>query len=442
MRGILIAVLFTCISGADPAAQPARAPEASPLALVNAVVIDPGRGFEESGMTVLIDGNRVSDIFPTGSRSLPAGTQIHDLEGRFLLPGLIDSHKHLSGLFHRESPQKMYDVLERMYYGGIVAMRDMAGDARLISHIADLAAADEIPAPEVYYSAVFGSPHFAKADPRMGRAGRGFEPGKAAWAQAITAESDLERAVTRADAIGVTGLKVYLGLESELLRELTTEAHRQGLKVWAHATVYPTRPLDVVRAGVDSVSHSCGLAWQDPRLDPAQYAEASVRNRPQFDPELVDSQGPEMAALFSEMVRRGTIFDVTLSVHAKPGDDPFGCTTDLTVALAKAAKEAGVTFVAGTDYETPEDDPFPALFNELELLVEQGVLTPREAITAATTNAAQLLGMEKRLGSVEPGKVASFVILERDPREEIDALRTVTSVIHRGRIVARSAYEP
>jgi imidazolonepropionase-like amidohydrolase len=136
-------------------------------------------------------------------------------------------------------------------------------------------------------------------------------------------------------------------------------------------------------------------------------------------------------------VRRGTILDLTLSVHARPGDDVFGCTADLTVALARAAKDAGVTMVAGTDYESPDDDPFPALFLELEHLVESGVLTPHEALTAATMTAARLLGIEDRFGSIEPGKVASFIILERDPREDIRALRSITDVVHRGALLAR-----
>lgn len=442
MRHISIAILVACVSLVPADAQPARGPEASSSALVDVVIVDPGRAFEQDGMTVLIEGETIRDVFPTGSRTIPPGTEIHDMEGRFLLPGLIDSHTHLTAMFHRKSPQWMREVLERMYYGGIVAMRDMAGDARLVAHIADLAAAGEMPAPEIYHSAVFGSPHFMQTDPRNARAGRGHPPGSAAWAQAVTTETDLPRAVTRAAALGVTGVKIYLGLTPELLRELTNEAHRQGLKVWAHSTVYPTRPLEVVRAGVDSISHACGLAWQDPRLDPSRFTEISILNRPRFDPELVDPEGAEMTALFEEMVRRGTILDATLSAHAASGDDRFGCTSELTAALARAARRAGVTFVAGTDYEAPRGDPYPSLLSELDLLVDQDVLTPREAIVAATATAARLLGLENRFGSIEPGRVASLVLLEDDPREGIGALRTVTHVVHRGRLSPRSAYAP
>ena len=143
-----------------------------------------------------------------------------------------------------------------------------------------------------------------------------------------------------------------------------------------------------------------------------------------------------MKELFTEMVRRGTILDVTLSAHARAGDDAFGCTADLTVALARAAKDAGVTFVAGTDYETPEDEPFPALFLELEHLVESGVLTPHEALTAATLTAARLLGIEDRFGSIEPGKAASFIVLDHDPREDVRSLRSIRDVVHRGVLVS------
>ena len=121
-----------------------------------------------------------------------------------------------------------------------------------------------------------------------------------------------------------------------------------------------------------------------------------------------------------------------------PGTTVFGCTSELMIDLTRAAVAAGVTIVAGTDIVADADDLFPALHLELEALVAAG-LTPTEAIVASTRNAARATGIEDDYGTVEPGKVASFVVLGSDPTDDISALRDVSMVVKRGRIHRRKA---
>jgi imidazolonepropionase-like amidohydrolase len=392
------------------------------------------------GMTVLWEDSRIQAVFPGGEQPLPPGTEVHDLEGRYVIPGLINSHVHLMRRF-LESREAMYDELERMLLGGVVAIRDMAGDARVMAAARRDILAGERLGPDVYNSAVFGGPEFAARDPRMARSSIGYRPGESPWAQAVTDESDLPRAIARADGAQVSALKLYLGFEPELIGRLADEAHRQGLQVWAHATVFPSRPLDVVRAGVDVISHACGIAWQDADLDPSPYAGANVRQRPSFDPSLVEAESPEMAKLFEEMVRRGAVFDPTLSNHARPGDDRFGCTTNTMVGLTQAAHRSGVALSTGTDWFLPLEDVAPTVLHEIEALVDHEVLTPEEALTAATLHGARALGREQDYGTVEPGKLASLVVLEEDPAQDVRALRNVVAVVQRGKLHWREGSE-
>jgi hypothetical protein len=341
----------------------------------------------------------------------------------------------------KESPEAMHDELERMLLGGVVAIRDMAGDARVLAATRRDVLAGERLGPDIYNSAVFGGPEFAARDPRMARSSIGYRPGESPWAQAVTPDSDLPRAIARADGAQVSALKLYLGFEPELIGRLAEEAHRQGLRVWAHATVFPSRPLEVVRAGVDVISHACGIAWQDADLDPVPYAGANVRQRPTFDPALVDPNSPEMDELFAEMVRRGTVFDPTLSNHAQSGDDRYGCTTELMAALTRAAHRKGVALSTGTDWFSPLEDPAPTVLHEIEALVQHEVLTPQEALTAATLHGARALGREQDYGTVEPGKLASLVVLRGDPTQDVSALREVMAVVQRGKVHWRAASE-
>lgn len=413
-------------------------PDAPPrLAITGATLIDPARGIREPGMTLLTEGERILAVFGDGQRALPADAAVHDLGGRYLIPGLIESHTHLTPLFMR-SREAMYAELERMLHGGVVAAREMAGDARISAEAARAVLSRERIGPDIHYSVVMGGPGFAAADFRMTRAALGHRPGEAAWAQAVDSGTDLPLSVARAAGTHARALKLYLELDADLIGAITAEAHRQGLKVWAHATVYPARPVEVVRAGVNAISHACGLAWQDPRLDPAQFEGIHILNRPRFDPALVDPQGPAMGELFAEMVRRGTLLDATLSMfEERPQGNDHGCTRELAIALTRAAHEAGVRIAAGTDYFAPPDDPYPALHREIEYLVEHGVMTPAEALVAATYHGALALGMEDDYGTVEPGKLASFVILGQDPLDDIRALRSVDAVVTRGRIHTR-----
>ncbi|HUP44049.1 MAG TPA: amidohydrolase family protein [Thermoanaerobaculia bacterium] len=404
---------------------PTRILLASFLVLTNVTLIDPGRDVHRPGMTVVVEGERIAAVFPAGERALPEGATIHDLGGRFLLPGLIDSHTHLTPLFAK-SAEALNRDLQRMLDGGIVAARDMAGNPEAVA-----AARTAERAPDIVHAGVVGGPHFIATGVRVARAGTG--------AQTVTAGSDVRAIVAHAKERQAAALKLYTEIDGTMIRALTSEAHRQGLQVWAHATVYPVRPIDVVRSGVDAISHLCGLAWQDADLDPTTHTRINEQTRPRFEPRLVDAESPEMQALFEEMVRRGTILDATLSNHLRPGDDAYGCTSQLMVALAKAAHRAGVFISTGTDYRSPDDDPYPSLHREIESLVDEGVLTAGEALTAATLHGARALGREHDYGTIEPGKLASFVILANDPREDIRALRSIVSVVKRGKLYPSAA---
>ena len=417
-------------------------PKGNRVVYRHAMLID-GTGAPARGdMAVVVDGDTIAAVLPDTelSQARIGGAEEVDLSGRFLVPGLIDSHQHLATPPARRAAE---DWLRRDIYSGITAVRDMADDLRQVGDLARAARIGEIAAPDIYYAALMAGPSFFD-DPRTRAAALGAVAGKVPWMQAIDDRTDLPMAVAMARGTSATAIKVYANLPARLIVRITQEAHRQGIPVWAHAMVFPATPAEVIAAGVDTVSHVCYLAYQASERRPASYQDRFPVDYSKFR----NGDNPVMAALFAEMKQRGTILDATLRVYVeadrttRPGGKPYHCTPDLAERLAKQAVRAGVTISAGTDGHSARDNPYPALNDEIELLVEKAGMKPIEAIRAATLVGAMTIRQERSMGSIAPGKLANMVVLERNPLENIRNLRSVLLTVKRGHRYARLSWRP
>jgi imidazolonepropionase-like amidohydrolase len=369
-----------------------------------------------------------------------AGARTVDLTAKYLLPGLIDSHEHLATPPNRRQAE---GTLRRDLYGGVTAVRDMADDLRSVGELARASLVGEIPAPDIYYAAFMAGPSFF-VDPRTHAATAGVTPGTAPWMQAITDQTDLPLAVARAKGTSATAIKIYANLSGELVAKIAAEAHRQGMQVWAHSAVFPATPAQVLAAHPDVVSHTCYMAYEAAGPVPASYqAKTPVDPAP-----FATGDNPVMAGLFARMVKQGILLDPTMRVYvegdkraAKSGK-PSQCTADLAASLTRQAWKAGVQMSTGTDGTTPPASPWPAVYDELELLVKKVGMPPAEVIRAATLVGARAAGQEADMGTVAPGKLANLIVLAKSPLEDIGAVRSITLTVKRGREYPRSGYRP
>jgi imidazolonepropionase-like amidohydrolase len=405
----------------------------------NARLIDGTGAAARGGMDIIVEGERIVAIAPDAGFTMPTGASVVDLSGKTVMPGLIDSHVHLATPPNRRQAEA---VLRRNLYGGVTAVRDMADDDRAVAELARAAQQAEIPAPDIYFAALMaGRPFFA--DPRVAAAGKGWPLGTAPWLQAIDDKTDIHDAVALARGTGATAIKVYADLPARLIDAITTEAHRQHMLVWAHSAVFPTRPADVIAADVDAVSHVCYLAYQVEPVMLASYEDHTPVN----EALLKQPDDPAIAKLYAAMLRRGTIVDATGSLFmraeaerkADPKKRPLRCTGGTTTRLTAQAWRAGVPISTGTDY--PGDDPWwPAVHEEIFWLVRNVGMPPLQAIRSATLVGAQAAGQAKDMGSIVPGKLANFVVLTKDPSEDIANIRSIAMTVKRGRAYARTDY--
>ncbi len=432
VRGLAPLVLLIATTSPRPAA--AQREPARTVALTHVTVIDGTGAAALPDRTILIRGDRIEAVFPSGTRSLPDSAEVEDLSGRWVIPGLIDAHVHVTG-----GPRSAADYEEElgwMVRGGVTAVRDMAGDARILAWLARAAELDEIAAPDIRYSALMAGPTFFAEDARVAGAAEGLMVGAAPWMRAVTGATDVRMAVAEARGTGASALKLYANLPASLLDELVAEAHREGLLAWAHATVFPARPSEVVAAGADVLSHTAYLVWEAAGRVPQDY---SVRAMGDFEHTRPDD--PRILAVLDSMKARGTILDATLWVFERSeGRNPDGVGAGIAewgAAVTRIAHERGVLVDAGTDGMGSPADTVPNVHREMASLVAHAGFTPLEAIGAATRVAAMALGIEATHGTVSPGKMADLVVLSADPGRDVVNTRSIVRVFKHGR-----AYEP
>jgi len=411
---------------------------------------------------IVINNDRIVNVSRQGEFGVPEGARLVDISGKTVVPGMIDCHVHIGGLVDNavytvEDPLAVCDQLMRQFIEyGVTTVRDTGGyDPTLV---------------EPFKQGQAGWPRWFGAGPILD----GVPPSPWHWIRQVDDPATAREAVARLIDEGVDFLKSYVEVQPEVLRAIVDEAHARGVWVTAHVG-HQTTVEQAVRIGVDSLEH----VRVGPELVPEADREAfeGLRART-WDPlvswmswRFVDPASESAGRLIELMTERGVIMTptLTLSQSILRGDEPavvnppgldtlpedlqdewrrFAVPFDFTeedfrqgkVELARQmefvgrARRGGLKIAAGTDVGMPFCVPGAGLHEELRLLVASG-LTPMEALVAATGQAAELLGQQNNLGTVEKGKLADLVILDADPLQDIRNIGSVSQVIKSGQVV-------
>jgi erythromycin esterase len=421
---------------------------AATLAITGVHVVDVESGTLHRDQTVLIGGDRIMAVGPADSIDIPPQVRVVDGRGKYLIPGLIDTHTHLSwDMDNLPGWRRITHGLARQLAHGVTAVREASTRGLERRQLEVRAAPGEFDflLPRIYVS--------GRIDP-------------AAVARYGAADSrDLTRQLV---ALGVDGLKIRNDLTLHEVQGVIAEARAAGVPVYGHAYAYP---LGAVEAGIDGVMHVDGLLVLPagghplpPPRDTTDWAAAWLHTMSGWLHRDV-AAGDD---LLRAMVARGTWLEPTLAVFAwiaEPEyyrDHParyrgvsyeqlregFPTPTGAAAAEARAAvaemgkfvarfHELGGVIIAGTDsYVLDGMD----LHEELRLLVRSG-LTPAVALQAATINAARALSWDDRLGAIRAGYLADLVLLEANPLDDILNTRRIRAVVHGGRYLDRAALD-
>ncbi|WP_444924876.1 amidohydrolase family protein [Microbulbifer sp. DLAB2-AF] len=403
--------------------------------LINANIVDVKSLKIDERQSILIEGDKIKRISSTNKLSKVRGASVVDLKGKFVIPGLIDAHVH-----HATDPDswdKLSITTERLRYllrGGVTSVRDMGGDARALAYLRRQAEVDAIASPDIYFSVIIGGESFF-SDPRTIASAKGRTPGHTTWMRAVDHNSDMDAVMLQAIGAGATGIKIYADVEAETVPLLANAAKRHGLKVWSHAYIGPSKPLDIVNAGVETISHASDMSAQL-----VDNFKAWRRKTAEFDDSTWEKmlQKDSYLDLFDAMKEKGTILDATLTVFERRNDlnEKYRQLDQLSTQMTQFAYQSGITIAAGTDaFSDLENDTTPMIHHELKLLVDEIGMTPLEAIQAATLNAAKVIGIEGSVGSIEEGKKANMVVLSESPETNIENSQAIAHVVKNGRFI-------
>lgn len=404
----------------------------------------PGRAAEGASSVIVRDG-RVVAVRPgfvaAGDAGAAAGdtVEVLDLSRHFVLPGLIDSHVHLTGELGPE--QKLLEVtrsdaaaalhslpfLRRTLDAGFTTVRDLGGVPEVVFALRDAQAAGVVDGPRIVAAGASIAATGGHGDVHGFR-----EEILDLWADSSICDGadDCRRAVRAqvkrgADVIKVTATGGVLSetaagtdqqlFDDELLAIVET-AHALGRKVAAHA-----HGADGIRAalaaGVDSIEHGTYSDAEAYRL----YVENGAYLVPTLLAGATVLELAESADFMAPAVR-----EKALRVGRDMRD------------MVRRAHAAGVPIAFGTDSGVSRHGTNG---RELVLLVDSG-LTPMEAIATATVHASRLLDMEDEIGTLEPGKRADLVAVAGDPLADVAALLEVALVMQDGRVVEPLAPPP
>jgi imidazolonepropionase-like amidohydrolase/Tol biopolymer transport system component len=385
------------------------------LALTGARIVTM-RGDEviENG-TVIVEGNRITAVGPAGSVSISAGAKVMDATGKTIIPGLIDVHWH-GGIGEDEIiPEQSWVNLASLAFG-VTTIHDPSNDTSEIFAASEMARAGKIVAPRIFSTGtiLYG----AKAS--------------------FTADvDDLEDALShlrRMKAVGAFSVKSYNQPRRDQRQQIIAAARELGMMVVPEGGSLFQHNMTMIADGHTGIEHSIPVAkiYDD-------VLQFWPQSQTWYTPTLVVGYGGlwgeqywyqmtnvwENERLLRFVPRR--IIDQRSRRRTMAPAEEFNHIRN--AQIAKQLAERGVHVQIGAHGQRE------GLGAHWELwMFQQGGMTPLEALRAATLWGAEYFGMERDLGSIEPGKLADLVVLDANPLEDIRNSESIRWVMANGRL--------
>jgi imidazolonepropionase-like amidohydrolase len=425
-------------------------------------------------MTVFVSDERIAAIGPSRSVFIPRSTRTLDATGKFLMPGLVDMHAHLTGASEPSGSREF--ILPLLLANGITTVRDMGGDLDSLLELRREIESGKLQAPRIFFAGPYldGSPPF-------------FQPSLVVT-NATEAADDVHSLISH----GADFIKVQSNLRRDAYFAIADVCRREHITFVGHV---PDRvsAAEASDAGQKSIEHLTGIlracSSEEPSLMRKQFAAGpqkatigqSLNRELAWQIELLQTYSDEQAAALIAKFHRNQTWQVPTLILLRndafptPENDPSrdprrryiplqvlanwengtkdrdkGATAEefaLRSRLMQASlrivgkmNAAGVAIMAGTDTTAPYVFPGASLHEELALLVQAG-LTPMQALQTATIRPAEFLGKLETQGTIQEGKIADLLLLDASPLEDIHNTEKIRAVVLRGKLLDRNVLD-
>jgi imidazolonepropionase-like amidohydrolase len=385
--------------------------------------------------SIVVEGNRITEVGnPQKPADPAAGDTVIDATGKFVMPGMIDGHVHLSshqgalpGVRYPSSPEFATlwtaRIVAKILHAGVTGVSVPGGKWFVDVAVREAVAGGLIEGPRIFCAGRALTPHGGIFDNSTQTDPQGTDDSVGILCN--TAD-DFIRETRRQCKRGVDMIKIadsYWGdtqtVSLEELRAVVDEAHRRNVRVCTHSRGSGSTK-DAALAGVDWIFHADYATDAD--LD--AVAKAGVPILPAFTQcQIITEQ--DAAKGFATAMR-----------------DRVKAQLEKNYESMRKAKARGITILSGTDSGNAaafEHGKFHG--REPELLVKMIGFTPMEAIMACTSKNARVIGLDGKVGVIAPGMLADIIVWDRDPIADITVLQhpeLLSAVIKDGRVVDRT----
>jgi imidazolonepropionase-like amidohydrolase len=397
---------------------------------------------------VLIQGDRIRAVGKRGAIRIPHHAELISARGKFLLPGLIDCHCHLEGVGLGDlgelpeewaTPGKLRELIldnaRLELASGFTTVRDL-GSTPLIFQVRDEINQGKEPGPQVWAA---GQQLVKKS------AGVNLDPIFLEYEGPENGRTQVQHLVEMgADVIKVrlTNQRPLPSLEE--LRAIVEEAHRLGRRVAVHTDVPADKAVQLaIDGGADGIEHNAPLRAGDQVLEEmaarhmfviAGAGSFYVQRYQSANPlAMVDAPARQVfpPTVVSALEKAAVALGQQTGEMKKQGWDP-GQVQARFARQMQRARQVGVLLGFGTDCGGElmiHGQQYKALYGETQM-----GSSAMEAILMATRDAAEILGLGKDLGTIEPGKLANLVIVDADPLADMHNLGRVHAVMKGGKL--------
>ncbi len=407
---------------------------AGPVRIRNVRLFDPKAKALTEPRDVVVFGQKISEIAPTGSIATPGETTV-DGAGGTLVPGLYEMHGHIG------QEDALLNVL-----AGVTSTRDMGNDDAVLDKLVTRIEAGEV------------------AGPRIVRSGfiEGKSPFSSMTGTLVATQDEAMDAVRKYAARGFWQAKLYNSMNPEWSPAVTAEAHRLGLRVAGHVPAFSSADA-MIAAGFDEITHvnQLMLGWV---LNPGEDTRTLFRFTAMRRFPSLDVKSAKVQATLDAMVKNQVAHEPTIGIHelgltaldGKPNPGAIDYIDHMPPAEQRQLKQAlfgadtpqqraeyvaaygkimetlsemhrkGILLIPGTD----TGGAF-TYHRELELFGQLG-MTPADVLSRATLEMAAYLGQDQQLGSIERGKLADFFLIPGDPTRDLKAIKAIRMVVKDG----------